>query len=255
MPYITDKIYGYKPYKITKDWGLHDVENGNSYFPCNTCYCLDCNFLFSNTRFDAQEMFSLYKNYRSDSDILIRQSYEPNFVKKLPEIYTNKIEDFLSPLLYNIDHILDWGGNDGSHTPFKDKAYRAFIFDINSNPLVFGEKIVEMDLYNYYYDLIVCSNVMEHLSYPYEELVKINRICHNDAILYLEVPYEKIMKENTKQKYHWHEHINFFNESSLNALLIRSGFSIVKQEIVNNVFNGGSSNSFFMIACRRNHAV
>jgi 2-polyprenyl-3-methyl-5-hydroxy-6-metoxy-1,4-benzoquinol methylase len=65
------------------------------------------------------------------------------------------------------------------------------------------------------FDVIVCSNVLEHVPSPLKVLRKISKCMNETGILYIEIPYEKIMKDFSgidlaKTKRHWHEHINFF---------------------------------------------
>jgi hypothetical protein len=80
-----------------------------------------------------------------------------------------------------------------------------------------------------------------------------------DTVLYIEVPYEKLMQNNSesKDKYltkrHWHEHINFFSENSLVQLTKTCGLKIVKQKIYGENVNHSISNieNVLMIACKK----
>jgi hypothetical protein len=52
-------------------------------------------------------------------------------------------------------------------------------------------------------------------------------------LLYLEVPHEALVREHpgsldlASRKHHWHEHINFFTEASVLALIERAGLRLL----------------------------
>jgi hypothetical protein len=74
----------------------------------------------------------------------------------------------------------------------------------------------------------------------------------NDTILYIELPVENLMLEKTTdrlfKKRHWHEHINFFTETSLRRLVERLNLQLAKFSILE--VNTASSRTFkFQLAC------
>jgi aminopeptidase N len=84
-------------------------------------------------------------------------------------------------------------------------------------------------------------------------------VMDDETVLYIEVPFEKLMQNNphSKNKYllkkHWHEHINFFSESSLHELTKNCGLKIVKQKVYGANVNQTISNieNVLMIACKK----
>ena len=82
---------------------------------------------------------------------------------------------------------------------------------------------------------------------------------HSDTILYIEVPFEKIMMKypNSTELYlekkHWHEHINFFSEESLHKLTNECSLEIIKTKVHNNLLEKNIINidSMIMLACKK----
>jgi len=113
--------------------------------------------------------------------------------------------------------VLDWGGDTGVNTPFLHTAQFVHIYDISNLPTVGTAEAVDiLRIENTKYDLIVCSQVLEHVPYPLDIINNIVSIMDEETLFYIEVPYEKLMrqqpgsKEIYLEKHHWHEHINFF---------------------------------------------
>src|SRR5690606_14594424 len=82
------------------------------------------------------------------------------------------------------------------------------------------------------YDLVVCSQVMEHVPYPADMLLDMRERMHDGTILYLEVPHEPLMRDAVEhrapRKQHWHEHVNFFSPRPLGNLLAACGLDIIQ---------------------------
>jgi trans-aconitate methyltransferase len=83
------------------------------------------------------------------------------------------------------------------------------------------------------YDLVTCSQVMEHVPHPLELLQCLLPALGPDTLLYLEVPHEALVREHpcslelAPLKRHWHEHVNFFTETAMRRLLARLGLVVV----------------------------
>jgi hypothetical protein len=101
-------------------------------------------------------------------------------------------------------------------------------------------------------DLVISSNALEHVGYPEEFLTQVKQVCGTATTFWIEVPKEepfgaKLTLRRTIQslilgilrprvavslaKPGWtrlmHEHVNYFTEDALTALLARSGWSVV----------------------------
>ncbi len=85
--------------------------------------------------------------------------------------------------------------------------------------------------------------------------MEIRKLMNKDTILYIEVPHEEIMRTAEKgeelptKKKHWHEHINFFTEKSLERLFTKCGLSIIElKQLEADV--AGDSVCLFQMACK-----
>jgi hypothetical protein len=64
MPFMAKMIFDYDVYDLNHEWNLYGFENSKIYFPCKTVQCQMCGFLFSDIRFDDEELENLYCFYR-----------------------------------------------------------------------------------------------------------------------------------------------------------------------------------------------
>jgi hypothetical protein len=230
MPYIAKRVFG---------WDCIRTEDSTVYSICNTVHCVSCGMLFCDIRFDPDENERLYANYWKGEAVEMREKYEQNWGDRNWAIQSGleripAIEWFLEPRLKFPVDILDWGGDTGENTPFKDRSKRVDIYEVGSNPVVWGKRV---DVPEPPYDLIILSNVMEHVSYPSELLSDILRYM-GKALLYIEIPY---VPSEFKHKLYWHEHINFFTEEAVKRLLSRMGLEIVSSKHIP---------PYYQIACK-----
>ena len=253
MPFISHRIFNWRPISILKKWKLNTIKYGKAYSVCNSLLCMDCNLLFLDMRFDDQELDRLYYNYRDENYANLRNKYEPGYkrinkVINSPYNYIKKVENFLSTFFTSSINILDFGGDDGKNTPFKDTKNIIHIYDISKKPTVKNLKKVNKSNMLKKYDLVILSNVIEHVSYPQLIINEIKKLLNKSSIFYIELPLEKIMKKNwefeggrlkknkllicLKNKKHWHEHINFYSKKSLVKLLNFCGLKIIKMNIL-----------------------
>lgn len=261
MPFIAHRVYQWEPALIDDSWGLKTIPMGQAYALCNSLLCSQCGLLFLDIRFSETEMARLYKNYRDEIYTTLREHYEPGYRVRNEGLvlginYLRDVEAFLKPHLPDTLLVLDWGGDTGVNTPFKENvANEVHIYDISDMETTGRlRKVSKKSTALHHYDLIVCSNVLEHVPYPRKVLAEIKAVMTSTTVLYIEVPLENLVKdygEGTKllhKKRHWHEHINFFSQDSLHALLNSSGFSLLNFH-VQNIQSEGMPYSQFMLAC------
>jgi hypothetical protein len=263
MPFIADRVFGWKPVIIDESWGLKSIKIGSAYSICNSLQCSQCGLLFLDMRFTDNELKKLYKNYREKEYVDLRDFYEPGYKERNNELalginYTNKIEQFLQPFLPSSPRVLDWGGGTGLNTPFKEKNKLFDIYEIGESALIPGaQSISKKEIANKNYDLVVLSNVLEHVPYPIELLLDIKNMIQGEAVLYIEIPFEDIMKsQKTNPHYfkkHWHEHINFFSEQSIIKLINRCDLKLLSMNQLQ-ASAGGASNYLIQIACELKQA-
>jgi len=260
MPFVAHRTFGWQPVNIDDTWGLRTIKNGHAYSICKSLYCDNCGFLFLDIRFSENEVKTLYFEYRGDEYNALREFYEPGYAARNLNIsvdeftYIEKIEEFLQEHLLFPISILDWGGDSGETTPFESRRKELDIYDISDNSVIHGAtKITKEDAYLKKYDLIVCSNVLEHVPFPSELLLDIVKIMNEESVLYIEVPLENIMLNNELdlhlKKKHWHEHVNFFSEQSLYRLTADVGLKVVDFRKLK-AKGGGGQTFLFQVACK-----
>ena len=238
MPFVARRVFGHEPVEITAEWGLRDLKPGTSYTPCNSLQCMLCGFLFLDWRFNGEQMDALYRDYRDEAYTRQRDRYEPGYAATMAQDYAHRhayiadIEAWLAPRLPERPAVLDWGGGDGGNTPFLGRG-SIHVHDISGVPVVAGAVAVPLEsIGKREYDLVVCSQVLEHVPAPLALLAEIVPVLSPRTLFYVEVPHEALVREHpgslalAPRKRHWHEHVNFFTETSLQRLLARAGLHI-----------------------------
>jgi hypothetical protein len=263
MPFVAKRVFDWDVVEITEDWGMRTLKTGMAYPLCNSLQCVSCRALFLDIRFSEEEAARLYSGYRNEHYTALRETFERGyaernalFFQRAP--YIPSIEAFLEPHLPEGPlHILDWGGDIGVNTPFRDKADKVAVYDISGRSIVDGAKSIGLEQTpSEAFNLIICSNVLEHVAAPTEMLNDISKQMAKDAILYIEVPYEPLMMDNTdlenlaQHKKHWHEHINFFSDTALRVMMKDCGLEVIEMEQVECDVYGRTGTQFF-ITCQR----
>lgn len=259
MPFIAHRIFGWAPVQIDEAWELNTIKNGNAYSICKSLYCENCTLLFLDIRFSENELKTLYQDYRGKSYTALREFYEPGYLKRNLDLdagveYVEQIENFLKPHLSSPIKMLDWGGDTGKNSPFKANAEVFDIYDISSKEVVKGATVVSKSTaFSKKYNLVICANVLEHVSYPIDLLNDIKKVMTPEAVLYVEVPLEDVVRSFGSDAYlkkkHWHEHINFFSEDSLRYLITSVGFQVLALDTLQ-VTVAGKSCHIFQVACK-----
>jgi hypothetical protein len=262
MPFVADRALGWAPVTIDESWGLRTIAGGHAYSICNSVECAACGMVFLDIRFTGAELGRLYDDYRGEAYTALRERYEPGYRARNDGLkdgipYLDMVEDFLRPHVPMPVRMLDWGGDTGKNSPFKAQARLFHVHDISRAPPVPGAVLVtrgQIDPASY--DLIVCSNVMEHIPHPIDLLEEIAGCMTDAAILYLEIPFETFMALNQDNpqrlaaKRHWHEHVNFFSRTSLERLCANAGLDIVELKLQALPMVAPDVH-IFQLACRR----
>lgn len=239
MPFVAKRVFGHEPVQITEQWGLRDLQQGMAYTLCTSLQCQQCGVLFLDYRFCDDEMMRLYQGYRDQRYNDERKRFEPDYGVASQHYegraaYIADVEHWLKSRVPANPAILDWGGDSGINTPFLESSTFTHVYDISSVATVEGAVAVDLETISQHdYDLIICSQVLEHVSYPHEILQQIAASVGEQTLVYLEVPNEALMRENPGSlklagiKRHWHEHINFYTAHSLRQLVERAGLQVV----------------------------
>ncbi len=239
MPFVAKRVFGHEPVEITEQWGLRDLNKGMAYTLCNSVQCQDCGVLFLDYRFTDEQMSALYRGYRDEEYTRQRNQYEPGYAQLAAhyqgrEAYLADVETWLSRHVPAQPAVLDWGGGSGLNTPFLNRHHLVHVHDISAVGLVPGAmRVGPDDIAGKTYDLVVCSQVLEHVSFPQALIQELLPALGPHTLLYLEVPHEALMREYpgelglASKKRHWHEHINFFTQRGLHSLLSRAGLILL----------------------------
>lgn len=125
--------------------------------------------------------------------------------------------------------VLDVGGGDGRlMLPFLAQGVECYLVDYGKWILEgvqrLGSTLADVPQ-TMSFDIVICSHVLEHVSYPRRLLEDIRRILCDGGIVYLEVPLE-VFRNNA-----WNPilaepvtHISFFTTTTLRHLLLATGY-------------------------------
>jgi len=224
--------------------------------------CDACGFMFYNPRLEDEELRRLYSNYRSKEYQEMRHASEPWYTKKFNhdlaavEFYELR-RARLAPLLKQyvgdrkIERVLDFGGDRGDLVAGLLEGAEAFVYDISGIPAAEGVTSTN-DPVGCRADLIINSNVLEHVGFPRVLVNNILAAAPKGGLLFLEVPceimfgFERISRRLAQvgimavarpgiaryvlqraSLYMMHEHINYFTERSLSALISACGAKVI----------------------------
>lgn len=252
QPFISNKVMDYPVSQI-------NIGNSQPFFPIlftNSIKCLDCNFVFSQVRFEDAEMQKIYSSYRNDEYASLRNIFEPGYIEinkrigKDPLEIKNRAEALYKFLQSEVDinkiiSVLDYGGDSGQHIPSFFSEAQKFVYDVSGVDAAEGVTKITEDNKNTF-DFVMCSNVLEHLPFPLQEFKAIEKWLHKDSIVFIDVPNE--MSDLEDHPTVFHEHINYFTEPSITALLEKYGFQIQKIETVHLDFGWVQGKSIFVLA-------
>ena len=224
--------------------------------------CEACGFIFYNPRLDDADLRNLYGNYRSEEYRQMRHASEPWYTARFNEDLASSASyeirrARLAPILRQhvgkraIGRILDYGGDRGDLVAGLLAGAEPFVYDISGMPAATGVTATS-DPAACKADLIVNSNVLEHVGFPRPLVSEILQAAPKGGLVFLEVPCEspfgftRISRRLAQigvialtrpalarfivrpaSLYMMHEHINYFTEQSLVALLRLCGGTVI----------------------------
>lgn len=196
--------------------------------------CDDCGFCFAD-RIPSQLEFNLYYEQMSKYEYDRYDNYPSNDQMK----HYAKIVDFIEPHLSNKNaNILDLGCSTGGLLSiFKERGFQSLLgidpspacvnsvkrlFGVDANVSNFSELTTEKTC-----DLVILSEVLEHIVDLQGILAKIRSIISDNGYLFIEVPDSGRWEAQISAPFQQFsvEHINYFSQDSLNNLLLKNGFS------------------------------
>lgn len=231
--------------------------------PIQLMKCSRCDFLFADSRFDASEERKLYDGYRGHEYQALRERYEPWYTAEFnAKLSTGTMDKRRAPLAEifrehvpsGIKSVLDFGGDRGDLFNGLLPGAQAFVYDISGVEPAPGVKVLHTvdECTQGAFDLVGCSNVLEHVAYPRNLAADLHRIASPSTLVFVEVPSENPMGMRTYAKRSvqemWllfrrpataasmlpfrflrqvHEHVNFFSMRALETLMQTSGFAVL----------------------------
>jgi len=201
------------------------AEETEPYFPLCLNICEDCTHLQLSHAVNPDLLFKNYLYVSGTSQTL--RDYFDWFAKRTLEYFE------MPPTT-----VLDIACNDGSQlNSFKALGLKTYGIDPaeNLHPLSSANHDVVCDYftdkYSYHYgsknlDIITAQNVFAHNSYPLEFLKQCKEIMHDRSRLFIQTSQADMIKNNEFDTI-YHEHLSFFNSSSMSALAGRAGLHII----------------------------
>lgn len=243
-PFIAKRIWGREPFRI------------------KIKKCRACKFCFSNTRFEPEEENRLYAGYRGPEYQAMRQSCEPWYTPVFNQrLSTGTMESRRAPIAAifrqhlpsELKTVLDFGGDRGDLFAGLVRGASTHVYDISGIPAAEGVTAISSldECAKLNFDLIGCSNVLEHVAYPRKLMADIKRIARPNTLIFVEVPSEtpfgirNYAKRSAQQLVlaaarskvaasmlplrflrQVHEHVNFFSLDSLRKLMEVEGLHV-----------------------------
>jgi hypothetical protein len=224
--------------------------------------CDSCGFMFYNPRLEDEDLANLYRGYRSDEFQRMRFQTEPWYTSSFnhdiasPESYEVR-RTLLAPILKKslgdrpIRRILEYGGDRGDLAAGLIDGAEAFSYDISGTEVAPGVTAAP-DPASCRADLILNSNVLEHVGFPRLLVRDILNAAPSGGLVFLEVPAELpfgayrlsrriaqigIMAATRPRTaryvlrpaalYMMHMHINYFSKRSLKTLMQKCGGEVI----------------------------
>lgn len=248
--------------------------------------CTQCGFLFYNPRIEDAELFRLYREYRSLEYQRMRHGSEPWYTEKFNSDLASANsyavrQDRLAPILKQvlggkkIRRVLDYGGDSGDLVAGLIDGAQAFVYDISGKPAAKGVTAT-LDPAGCQADLIVNSNVLEHVGFPRILMNELLRAAPIGGLLFIEVPCERpfgmqrlarrmaqiVLMAFTRPRliryvlrpaslYMMHEHVNYFTEASLTTLVRVCGATAIQSGSYESSGRAGKADMAWCLAAKQ----
>jgi hypothetical protein len=200
--------------------------NPNSELLVNLLECDICKHWFIEEAPSQEELSTMYS---SNSEYVVPKGYCDEMIDAKFNV-SDKLA-YLQPK-YKFNYLELGVGSGQLFNYFKKTAEKAYGVDPGSWGL--DENIVQdiKDVSPIGFDLIVATDVMEHLNNPLEMLNKLNELANDNCTLYFTVPNKDSLKAQI-QKGKWSMtrpfgHLHFFSKKSIKKSLELSGWNVVK---------------------------
>ena len=201
------------------------AEEDEPFFPLKLNICEECTHLQLSHAVNPDLLFKNYLYVSGTSQTL--RDYFDWFAKETLNYFSEPPKT-----------VLDIACNDGSQlNSFKALGLKTYGVDPaeNLHPLSNANHEVVCDYfkekYVYHYkmkqlDIITAQNVFAHNDYPLDFLQQCKEIMHDGSFLFIQTSQADMIKNNEFDTI-YHEHLSFFNASSMKALANRAGLNLI----------------------------
>jgi SAM-dependent methyltransferase len=169
---------------------------------CALCRCGDCGLVYFGRPYSEAEIARLYADYRGERYLAIRHSFEPWYTRRFNEdiggpagmaprrrVYQATLA--ACPDSGTVDTVLDYAGDRGQM--MEGGPGRAhFVFEISGAPPETGVTAIAdpASLEGRAFDLVLLCGVVEHFSWPLDQVKAAAQHVRPGGLLYVEVPDE-----------------------------------------------------------------
>jgi 2-polyprenyl-3-methyl-5-hydroxy-6-metoxy-1,4-benzoquinol methylase len=201
------------------------AEEDEPTFPLRLNICTECTHLQLSHAVNPDLLFKNYLYVSGTSQTL--RDYFDWFTKETLNYFSEPPKA-----------VLDIACNDGSQlNSFKALGLKTYGIDpaenlhalSNANHEVVCDYFKEKYVYHYkmkQLDIITAQNVFAHNDYPLEFLQQCKEIMHDGSYLFIQTSQADMVKNNEFDTI-YHEHLSFFNASSMSALAQRAGLYLI----------------------------
>ena len=233
----TDKlieVFDFGVQSLANDF-VHDGEPHAGYAPLKVLFCPQCSLAQLSVVVDPKALYSHYSYVTSPSQMM-----RDHFIQILSDIKDEAPE---------AKTVLEIGSNDGrllhlmrnngysvqGIDPARNLAEIARATGVPTQTGLFGEDLARMfpD-----YDIIIARHVFCHVDDWHDFIRGLEALCHQETLIFIEVPYVGDTLEKCEFDQVYHEHLSFLSIKAMEALL--KGTSLKIHRIKQYSIHGGA---------------
>ncbi len=208
--------------------------------------CADCDMVFANPRYSDEVLLGGYDNKGEHADDIHSTD---DLVAYYAHLTTGEVLMGLDRILADIEsltpkgRLLDFGCGAGY---FMERAakrgWEAHGVEVGSWAQEAARQrgvanlhqglLADQQFPDGHFDVVVSSQVLEHLAHPLEDLAEMSRVLKPGGLLYSNVPNYKclsiVLGRDDFESNHPMGHLNYFTPDTLSALLERAGFTTIR---------------------------
>jgi 2-polyprenyl-3-methyl-5-hydroxy-6-metoxy-1,4-benzoquinol methylase len=208
-------------YSPIKNYEIHDLVK------CNNCECI-----FTGYTPTSENLFKYYSNYGEDhyvSPITIQRYHEV-----LDKFEKYRKNNNLLDLGSGFGHFLQEAKKRGWNVYGSDIAHNRVDASKNKGLITHAGVLDPKNYNNDFFDVITAFEVIEHLSNPLDEVLKIKKILRKGGAFFCTTPnFNSLMRFYLKNRYNilsYPEHLIYFTPKTLEYLFESNGFNKINLE-------------------------